>query len=70
MTIKEKEEIGIDLYKIINRLSYGEDFYDERGSVVAHKAPTREALAVVDLAGVLYKILDTLEVDQECLNEI
>ncbi len=62
MTIKEKEEFKMLLLNINKKMPMGQDYYDEYGSVMGHKSPTKEALAIADMAGILYKILDVIEV--------
>ena len=58
MTDKEKENYKSILREINKELPKPLDYYDERGSVVACKSPTREALAIADIAGILYRLLD------------
>ena len=57
MTDKEKEHYKSILREINKELPKPLDYYDERGSVVACKSPTREALAIADIAGILYMLL-------------
>lgn len=65
MTDKEKENYKSILKDINRELPMGEDCYDCRGAVVAHRSPTKVECAVADIAGILYKILDMLESDTE-----
>ena len=57
MTDKEKEHYKSILREINKELPKPLDYYDERGSVVACKSPTREAIAIADIAGILYMLL-------------
>ena len=57
MTDKEKEHYKSILRDINKELPKPLDYYDERGSVVACKSPTREAIAIADIAGILYMLL-------------
>ena len=57
MTDKEKEHYKSILREINKELPKPLDYYDERGSVVACKSPTREAIAIADIAAILYMLL-------------
>ena len=57
MTDKEKENYKSILREINKELPKPLEYRDERGSVVACKSPTREALAIADIAGILYRLL-------------
>ena len=58
MTNKEREHYKSILREINKELPKPSDYYDERGCVVARKSPSKEALAIADIAGILYKLLD------------
>ena len=57
MTDKEKEKYKSILREINKELPKPFEYYDERGSVIACKSPTKEALAIADIAGILYRLL-------------
>lgn len=61
MTGEEKEKYKSILREINKELPKPIDYYDERGGVVACKSPSKEAFAIADIAGILYKVLDMLE---------
>ena len=65
MTDKEKENYKSILKDINKKMPMGEDCYDYRGAVVAHRPPTKAEYAVADIAGILYEILDMQESDTE-----
>lgn len=65
MTEAEKEKYKSILQDINKEMPKGTDFYDEHWGIVAHKNPAKEALAIADIAGILYKVLDVLESDSE-----
>ena len=57
----DKEKYKSILREINKELPKPIDYYDERGGVVACKSPSKEAFAIADIAGILYKVLDMLE---------
>ena len=65
MTDKEKEKYKSILRDINKELPKPIDYYDEQGGLVACKSPSKEAFAIADIAGILYKVLDMLESDNE-----
>lgn len=68
MTDKEKENYKSILKDINQKMPMGEDCYDYRGAVVAHRTPTKAECAIADIAGILYEILDMLGSDTERSN--
>ena len=62
MTEQEKEKYKSILREINKELPKPIDYYDERGGVVACKSPSKEALAIADIAWILYLVLNAIEV--------
>ena len=63
MTEQEKEKCKMVLRTINKELPKGTDCYDEYGGTIAYKPPTKEALAIADMAGILYLVLNAIEVE-------
>ena len=64
MTEQEKEKCKMVLRTINKEFPKGTDCYDEYGGTIAHRPPTKEALAIADMAGILYLVLNTIEVTE------
>ena len=62
MNLEERAKYKKVLLEINKELPSCADSFDLRRNTITYIRPTKEACAIADIAGILYKVLDHLEV--------
>jgi len=64
MTKQEKEKYKKVLLEINHELPKGDDCFNISRSTISHREPSRVECAVADIAGILFAVLNEIEVEK------